>query len=204
MHTPGDTSLGRSENHSSSFLAGARLHRVVSGGGGWGAKTGLLSLDPDLSYLASSPEYPLHGHRLPSFDGPEYTVNNIAKEGELIQFFASTSQELERVRKPEHSQSHSFDKFSKSKPHHTCVFGVCPSQEDSRLDPHCEAEFPKKQPLIHSFPNHFGALSEKGISIKYERYTSGHIDPTGSSNSSLTLGRSKVDVPFSSISWKTL
>ncbi|KKZ62762.1 hypothetical protein EMCG_02872 [[Emmonsia] crescens] len=29
---------------------GARLHRVVSGGGGWGKKQGLLSLDPEHSY----------------------------------------------------------------------------------------------------------------------------------------------------------
>ncbi|OJD22176.1 V-type proton ATPase proteolipid subunit [Blastomyces percursus] len=29
---------------------GARLHRVVSGGGGWGKKQGLLSLDPEYSY----------------------------------------------------------------------------------------------------------------------------------------------------------
>ncbi|EEH48516.1 uncharacterized protein PADG_04595 [Paracoccidioides brasiliensis Pb18] len=29
---------------------GARLHRVVSGGGGWGKKQGLLSLDPGYSY----------------------------------------------------------------------------------------------------------------------------------------------------------
>jgi hypothetical protein len=29
---------------------GCRAHRVLSGGGGWGAKKGLLSLDPDVSY----------------------------------------------------------------------------------------------------------------------------------------------------------
>ncbi|KAK2802560.1 hypothetical protein FQN51_004352 [Onygenales sp. PD_10] len=33
----------------------ARLHRVVSGGGGWGKKQGLLSLDPEYSYQTSDP-----------------------------------------------------------------------------------------------------------------------------------------------------
>ncbi|TKA35496.1 hypothetical protein B0A54_13083, partial [Friedmanniomyces endolithicus] len=32
------------------FRSGGRLHRVLSGGGGWGKKAGLLSLDPDSKY----------------------------------------------------------------------------------------------------------------------------------------------------------
>ncbi|CAK7207800.1 hypothetical protein SEUCBS139899_010614 [Sporothrix eucalyptigena] len=36
------------------LAAGCRLHRILSGGGGWGLKQGLLSLDPQMSHPAAA------------------------------------------------------------------------------------------------------------------------------------------------------
>ncbi|CAK7225383.1 hypothetical protein SCUCBS95973_005845 [Sporothrix curviconia] len=44
-----------SEHFTTLLAAGCRLHRILSGGGGWGLKQGLLSLDPQMSHpLAAS------------------------------------------------------------------------------------------------------------------------------------------------------
>lgn len=91
---------------------GARLHRVMSGGGGWGKKQGLLSLDPEISFRdekVSRTEAPVqqvldrdeHATDLDSSsDVAEIldlsleeniaTLSQIAKEGDYIQFFVET------------------------------------------------------------------------------------------------------------------
>ncbi|KAH7031582.1 uncharacterized protein B0I36DRAFT_324226 [Microdochium trichocladiopsis] len=45
-----DAALDMSTRADRMLAAGCRLHRILSGGGGWGAKQGLLSLDPETSY----------------------------------------------------------------------------------------------------------------------------------------------------------
>ncbi|KAK2808763.1 hypothetical protein FQN50_004435 [Emmonsiellopsis sp. PD_5] len=60
----------------------ARLHRVVSGGGGWGKKQGLLSLDPEYSYQTSDPSTQLRPvHEI--FE--EKTPADLKGESETIQ-----------------------------------------------------------------------------------------------------------------------
>ncbi|KAI5853829.1 hypothetical protein BZA05DRAFT_394858 [Tricharina praecox] len=66
------------------FQPGVRLHRVLSGGGGWGSKAGLLSLDPqnerDVSQFAHEFEA--------RFDGDaDYVHDGIVQKGQWIQFF---------------------------------------------------------------------------------------------------------------------
>ncbi|EER43753.1 conserved hypothetical protein [Histoplasma capsulatum H143] len=46
----GGASAGSTVDPLAAINGGTRLHRVVSGGGGWGKKQGLLSLDPEYSY----------------------------------------------------------------------------------------------------------------------------------------------------------
>ncbi|GBF67062.1 hypothetical protein TMEN_9785 [Trichophyton mentagrophytes] len=46
---------GSSIDISASLKRGSRLYRVMSGGGGWGKKKGLLSLDPEYSYDDEEP-----------------------------------------------------------------------------------------------------------------------------------------------------
>jgi len=45
-----DAALEMSMRADRMLAAGCRLHRILSGGGGWGAKQGLLSLDPETTY----------------------------------------------------------------------------------------------------------------------------------------------------------
>ncbi|KAI5793182.1 hypothetical protein EDC01DRAFT_88516 [Geopyxis carbonaria] len=67
---------------------GTRIHRLLSGGGGWGNKAGLLSLDPqsesDVSSFARMFE-----ERFNAQDGDEQGVLGIVREGEWVQFFVS-------------------------------------------------------------------------------------------------------------------
>lgn len=63
---------------------GARMHRVLSGGGGWGSKAGLLSLDPqnerDVTQFAHEFEVRFRGDA-------DYVHDGIVQKGQWIQFF---------------------------------------------------------------------------------------------------------------------
>ncbi|KAI0431010.1 hypothetical protein F5Y09DRAFT_306031 [Xylaria sp. FL1042] len=48
--TEEDIILGSEEISSDLLSSGCRLHKILSGGGGWGLKQGLLSLDPETSF----------------------------------------------------------------------------------------------------------------------------------------------------------
>ncbi|KAG0635894.1 hypothetical protein HOY80DRAFT_1011594 [Tuber brumale] len=64
--------------HENLFMApGARIHRVLSGGGGWGSKAGLLSLDPQ-----SETQVEVFAKNFESGEG-------IVKVGEYVQFFVA-------------------------------------------------------------------------------------------------------------------
>lgn len=102
------------EDLSDSIIKGGRLHRVTGGGGGWGKKQGLLSLDPEYRYekdVASSSELPIQRlfenqtddevsadplDELPNFllsaedDAAASSLTAIAKPGDLVQFFVAS------------------------------------------------------------------------------------------------------------------
>ena len=62
--------------HENLFTApGARIHRVLSGGGGWGNKAGLLSLDPQSETQAQG------------FSNDFESGEGVVKVGEYVQFF---------------------------------------------------------------------------------------------------------------------
>jgi hypothetical protein len=72
---------------------GARLHRVIGGGGGWGNRQGLLALDPagNASNADSIPPLPFPATNLEDVQIPEFaspnTETTLAKRGQTIQFF---------------------------------------------------------------------------------------------------------------------
>ncbi|KAA8907571.1 hypothetical protein FN846DRAFT_1021255 [Sphaerosporella brunnea] len=68
---------------------GARLHRVLSGGGGWGKKAGLLSLDPQGERDVARFEQEF-GAR---FDGTDETHDGIVQVGQWVQFFIAENGE---------------------------------------------------------------------------------------------------------------
>jgi hypothetical protein len=66
---------------------GARIHRVLSGGGGWGSKAGLLSLDPQGEADVANFEHEFSTR----YDGAgsEHDHGGIVKKGEWVQFFVA-------------------------------------------------------------------------------------------------------------------
>ncbi|KAI9693795.1 MAG: hypothetical protein M1822_003066 [Bathelium mastoideum] len=72
----------------SNLLNGGHLHRVLSGGGDWGKKAGLISLDPGdelFNNFSSADETSKRG-------ASEEILSQIAKPGDMIQFFIQPTQ----------------------------------------------------------------------------------------------------------------
>lgn len=148
-----------------SLRQGGKLHRVMSGGGGWGKKQGLLSLDPEVSFAGTArrnelvslddlfkpnPETPLD---LPlSLDeimgGDDLSsLSQVAREGDFIQFFVS----VEPTAPKKIVDNHKLGDVTYS-------FGVVSDFEEIDM----EASSEEHKSLV-SVPHTFGALSEKAI-----------------------------------------
>lgn len=68
------------------YHAGGKLHRILSGGGGWGDKKGLLALDPQQSHTCYNEDTPTTTTTTTPFE--------TAPPGSRIQFFAPTDPSL--------------------------------------------------------------------------------------------------------------
>lgn len=173
----------------SAVTQGARLHRVLSGGGGWGKKAGLLSLDPDMSYNKlhqTSRDSALE--TMGSSEGLS-ALYEVAKPGEFIQFFVSPSDgnaawnaRTEDIKAPPASTRR-----------WSLEFGTISSSIDSIPESSSQETVEPSNPRITVFRKHFGALSEGGMSIA--RYC--QSKKIGSWDAVM---RSKVDVPYSRFS----
>ncbi|PGH00373.1 hypothetical protein AJ79_08225 [Helicocarpus griseus UAMH5409] len=211
------------------FLAvnnGARLHRVVSGGGGWGKKQGLLSLDPEYSYETEDkptsgqlrPVYELfethnteardQDEMMSSFldelpgsiqfkDGQFTTdLSEIAKPGDTVQFLVApldNPQAASVAEAPANVEGKRATQFS---------FGVIPSSDadwsvvEQAVDVG-QVSSPSSSGGIAPTHNHFGALSEKGLT--YSVFAEGSLrGGRDGEQRQLVLG-TKIDVPGSKI-----
>lgn len=150
-----------------SLRRGGKLHRVMSGGGGWGKKQGLLSLDPEVSFPGTARRHELAGLddlfdptpsaplEMPSFLSKEThgddlsLLSQVATAGDFIQFFVGVESALQyNDNIPGSPDGRSV----------TYQFGVVSDADD--VDAHERSE--NKQALF-MLPNSFGALSEKAI-----------------------------------------
>ena len=138
---------------------GAKLRRVLSGGGGWGQKAGLLSLDPEDGYdrkPSSSLQTP---SILANLEGESsLDLENIVKRGDYIAFFAfsetgSKGSSTSTVGMVELESPYSY------------TFGVVPSTIDTPPS-HVQKPLPGLASQQQFFPGHFGALSEEGMSLR--------------------------------------
>lgn len=134
------------------LLGNARVHRVLSGGGGWGKKAGLLSLDPKRSFEKGDNDVGDASlvDRDSSMDNP---LEEVARPGSYIQFFVSPVSSLSTPG-PESG---------------TCAFGVIPSTIDDI--PVAKSEGPSD---IELWEGYFGALSEQGMGMKFVRHIPGN------------------------------
>ena len=172
-----------------SLHKGGKLHRVMSGGGGWGKKQGLLSLDPEFSFpgmarpdglvtidqiFNPSADAPME---MPSFlangmIGEDLSLlSQVATEGDFIEFFVGLE--------PKHSQDE-VTSNTNAQGSVTYHFGVVANADEVDVESLNE----NKHDLV-VVPNLFGALSEKAIT-----YSQPIVDGTETSRSS-----TKLDIP---------
>ncbi|KAL6868409.1 hypothetical protein J3F83DRAFT_736961 [Trichoderma novae-zelandiae] len=78
-----DTVKATAQHLQQLYSHGGRLYKILSGGGGWGAKKGLLSLDPQRTHFLLSEEEEMHNF-MQSMNGGGFTPT-----GSQIQFFMS-------------------------------------------------------------------------------------------------------------------
>ena len=169
---------------------GSRLHRVLGGGGGWGAKDGLLALDPRSQYFNDLVEI----HKIFS-DGEDGNLNmsdalgKIIKPGDVIAFFVQKNPDnyKERLHHPSEQNWKCWRKVSLVPSIH---LGTLPPRSESlSSDTASEEQLQTFDPVL--VRNHFGMLSEHGMSLKVETHPVESIEPSS------TVVTTKIDVPFS-------
>ncbi|SMR45221.1 unnamed protein product [Zymoseptoria tritici ST99CH_3D1] len=166
-----------------------RLTKVLSGGGGWGKKAGLLSLDPDTKYSTRD----LRGDQGWEFSfQDEYTddmvakhqrqaLGEIVKPGEKIMFFLAPKESPP----PSKEDIRSFNGSDRA-----FVFGAIPSSID--IVPGGAASTQDLAGMkIEHHRNIFGVLSEGGMAATL-------------TNKTETDMQTKMDVPFGRVNLTTL
>jgi hypothetical protein len=169
---------------------GARLIKVLSGGGGWGKKAGLLSLDPDVQYSTRDLRQD-QGWKF-DFDGVDdgtgaateaqknQALGQIVKKGERIMFLLAPKSEHVPVNRDEEYDVASNAKDKDPLPKLDLTFGPIPSSID--MIPQDVASDTNVANIRH-YPGRFGMLSEGGMAMAVTK-TNG------------LRCQSKLDVPF--------
>lgn len=149
----------------------------MSGGGGWGLKQGLLSLDPETSVSPETEANFDFDTFDPSGGYPGGPLADIAEPNSWIQFF--TSPQSSHI---EADTDMGMDVLD------SVTFGCAPSTIDKLPESTMTAAaVGDTRPAIHGFQGQFGALSEAGIFVR--GLNSGR------------LGSFKIDVPYSRLGW---
>ncbi|KZF23664.1 hypothetical protein L228DRAFT_122023 [Xylona heveae TC161] len=169
--------------------AGAHMHRVLSGGGGWGQKRGLLSLDPHVSYNPEE-EHSWSGQIEERFSEPK-ELAGVASPGDFIQFFVSPTNLSTPLpaNDPGDNSNLAGDSLQRHVVSSSLVFGTTFSAIDETPTTWTsEASQSGQSDLIVS--PHFGALSQQGISLKIER-----VSTSVPRSESRVVCQTKLDVP---------
>ncbi|RKF55359.1 putative v-type c subunit family protein [Erysiphe neolycopersici] len=160
---PLDINLSSEQELDNSYLEslvknGAKIFRVLSGGGGWGAKEGLLALDPIISF-GNTNEHQVEQivDEISIRENREIILGNMAQEGALIQF-------LQTADRPKISLPSPRNEFQKSE----FVFGcqIADSGKSIITDSSGTA-------LISGL---FGCISETGVFFQSPNIGSTKID----------------------------
>lgn len=174
------------------FEHGVKLCRVMSGGGGWGKKAGLLSLDPDTNYDAASeaPE--------PSFfselalDGSTEDASpleQVARVGDYVQFYIAPVSTYPEP--PSVVSRHELDSYQETlNPWRSTDFGVIPSTIDTLSVVQTAGGAGGETVSCRVFKHHFGAFSEGGMALTVRQYS---VDAPVAQQTT----QSRIDVPYS-------
>ena len=142
------------------------LKQTVSGGGGWGLKQGLLSLDPETTLLNSADT----SHDFDSSDsldnGQIQALGNIAKPGSWVQFLISYNPMPGRpiVTADISTVEPGFE--SASNLSFGCMASTVDDMPQPSADPSVPSDDKEPRPSVNGFYGHFGAMSEAGIFIR--------------------------------------
>ena len=173
---------------------GARLCKVLSGGGGWGKKAGLLSFDPDSEYstreLRQDEGWAFDFGELDEFatagavkDQKRQALGEIVKQGDSVMFLLAPRHEL----RPETNAKAIFDGVVR-KEGQRALFGVLPSSIDevpaAATDEAGETTESFRKNNTRHHEGFFGMLSEGGMAL--------NIAVEGKE-----VVQTKFDVPFS-------
>ena len=143
------------------FSCGSRLFKVLSGGGGWGQKQGLLALDPAIDFRGRSMSPPDER----GLDESEIYAELI-RPGEWITFLSNDLADLGG--KDEGGEAKRLPKeVSQMHPDvNTVQFGCVPSNIDD-MPISAEHDDPSRKDLPHLLvDNYFGCLSSKGVYLQ--------------------------------------
>lgn len=169
------------------MLRGARLHKVLSGGGGWGKKAGLLSLDPESTYSSIDPTSPGRNLDLDDLINEPTPVQEVASPGDYIRFYIYPSL-------PEEAFPHLYRDMSMRNTTRvqSLDFGALPSTMDDMDSSYIDSTsyWQHAAMPVRLYERQFGALSEGGMSVEI----------TDDNGTQTTM--SKVDVPYARFSYQ--
>ena len=181
--------FGRRVLLNSLFEGRARLHRVTGGGGGWGNKKGLLSLEPGIDLFADELD---KVSTLPP-EGKDYDFQKtsaLVSPGDNVQFFATfPGQQEDRVNlfrlKDETARTEAWRRYSPSRPR--VVIGTSPPDEEYSAAANNTCSTTDKLIFANNF---FGMLSEAGACLGTMLANDIH------GSASFT---SRLDIPFTTL-----
>ena len=165
---------------------GARLHRVMSGGGGWGNRAGLLSLDPEYSF-GTQKEITLEEFSLSKGIFP-----SVANPGSIVQFFIRLNDNNITSKDDSNVGDLSLD--------HPFPMGSFEVLNDATVDNGASQSASKADdsiPALKSYNSYFGASSGKGLGIGLRQW-----EKNISHSIARKIWKTKLDVPGSKISIK--
>ncbi|KAI1146976.1 hypothetical protein F4825DRAFT_438979 [Nemania diffusa] len=157
--------------------SGCRLHKILSGGGGWGLKQGLLSLDPET-------RFPLPGQD----DDMEMFIRSFQDRNsvEPTSGLAAPGSSLLFCIEP---QTTGLEALSGQllAPTKNLTFGVAPSEYTLGLSPHGDR--------VEIIDGHFGISSAAGLFLQTSLGFAGTSNDKGIGGASQGSFSTKVDVP---------
>lgn len=169
---------------------GGHFARVISGGGGWGKKAGLVCLDPSTMYEQDEQRERLVRESDDATDADLETLSNLSNQdvlkGKYIRFF---------IAPPERKPSRIDERLPLGVSCATVELGVIPSTMDNM--PETTTSSTEEGDGIRVYKNHFGAMTDTSMVQRVHRTT---IQDSGRTLRQ-TGGATKIDVPFARMNY---
>lgn len=157
------------------LFMGCRLHRVLSGGGGWGHKQGLVSLDPDLSCIPEPGKSPFEVlEQQNENESPGGLFQSVVEPGDEIAFYINNHYDEIRSSKMPPAPVKSDEAQI------LFHFGTLPSEPDSSCVTNRQEVSRSESQQLLFIPNYFGMLSRQGMSLQVCHLSPAVFTPTNS------------------------